>query len=335
MTLLAELAAGAIVTLAAGALYTVGFVAWTRRAYTPDGRFVEVTGGRLHVIDIPGARADAPVVALLHGASGNARDMAMALAPSLRGRYRVLAFDRPGHGWSDRPGGRADAAPARQAALIREALGRLGVQRAIVVGHSWSGALATRLALDCPELVAGLVLVAPVTHPWPGGVSWYYGPAASALTGRVFTGAIAAPVGSALLKPSVASVFHPDAPPPDYAARGATWLVLRPAEFRANAQDVADLLGHVTAQFERYDEIAAPTAIVHGEADTTVSPTLHSRAIARQIAGSRLTLLAGAGHMPHHTHAELVAAEIDAVAAAAFGAGVTAAPGLPAGSPRR
>ena len=71
-------------------------------------------------------RRRAPVV-LLHGASGNLNDMRIALGDRLASRYRVILVDRPGHGWSDRPGGSADASPARQAALIHQALERIGV----------------------------------------------------------------------------------------------------------------------------------------------------------------------------------------------------------------
>src|SRR5690242_17956743 len=109
------------------------------RAHPPQGRFVEVTGGRLHLLEL--GPVDAQPVVLLHGASGNLQDMRFALGDKLAARYRVILIDRPGHGWSDRPG--SSASPAVQAALIHQALERIGVTHAIVVGHSWSGALAT------------------------------------------------------------------------------------------------------------------------------------------------------------------------------------------------
>ena len=145
------------------AAFTIYGVRRIERSHPPAGRFVEVAGGRLHLVEL--GLADATVVVLLHGASGNLADMRVALGDRLAQRYRVILVDRPGHGWSDRPGGSADASPARQAALIHQALDRIGVARAILVGHSWSGALATAYALAYPDAVAGLVLLAPVTHP--------------------------------------------------------------------------------------------------------------------------------------------------------------------------
>ena len=304
-----------LLLVSAGVVATVALTVWAERRFPAEGRFVPVTGGRLHVLERGPAQAGAGLpVLLLHGASGNARDMMAALGETVGARRRIIAFDRPGHGWSDRPGGRADASPVRQAALIAEALSTMGVERAVVVGHSWSGALATRLALDAPDLVAGLVLLAPVTHPWPGGVTWYYTPASNPLVAPVFAGAISAPVGALQLTGSVAGVFAPDPAPPDYVTATATWLVLRPSEFRANAQDVKDLLGHVVAQAHRYGEIAVPTTIIHGEADNTVSPRIHADALAREIPGSRLVLLPNAGHMPHHAYPDLVTREIERVA---------------------
>ncbi|MCX7311594.1 MAG: alpha/beta fold hydrolase [Alphaproteobacteria bacterium] len=132
-----------LISLAIAAAALAGLAAYSEigvraieRAHPPAGRFVDVDGGRLHLLEL--GPAGAPPVVLLHGASGNLLDMRVALGDRLAQRYRVIMVDRPGHGWSDRPGGSADASPARQAALIHHALVRIGVTRAIVLGHSWS-----------------------------------------------------------------------------------------------------------------------------------------------------------------------------------------------------
>src|SRR5262249_46256469 len=155
-------------------------------------------------------------------------------------RHRVILIDRPGHGWSDRPGGTACSSPARQAAPVVEALDRLGVAKAIVVGHSWSGAAPLALAPGPPARVAGLVLLPPVTHPWPGGISWYYRLAARPRIGPLFARTCALPVGLLMVAGGARSVFAPQEMPPDYLARAAIRLVLRPRQFLANARDVAD-----------------------------------------------------------------------------------------------
>ncbi len=304
-----------VAILGIGATITAIGVAQLERAHRPAGRFVPVDGGRLHVVDLAPARpSDVPPIVLLHGASGNLEDQRLTLGAALAARHRVVMVDRPGHGYSDRPGGKSDASPGRQAALIAQALGELGVGRAIVVGHSWSGALAAALALDFPERVAGLVLVAAVTHPWPGGISWYYRLASLPVVGRLFAQTCALPLGSLMLAPAVASVFEPQLPPADYLRGAATRLVLRPREFIANAQDVAALKAFVTAQASRYRDIAAPTVIISGDADNTVHLDTHSRVAVTLIPGARLIVLRGIGHMPHHVAVDEIVAAVDRLA---------------------
>ena len=149
----------------AGAVITFVGTLLIERAHRPRGRFIDIGGFPQHVVELgPRDAQDALPVAVLHGAGANLEDMHLALAEHLAARRRIILVDRPGLGFSAR---RAEegASPAYQAAVLRDVLDRLGVERAILVGHSWSGALALTFALDFPERTAGLVLVAPATHP--------------------------------------------------------------------------------------------------------------------------------------------------------------------------
>jgi len=309
----------AALVLAGLAGLTMFGTAAIERHHPPRGTFVPVTGGRLHVADI-GPRAgpaDGLAVVLLHGASGNLEDMRVALGKVLSARRRVVMIDRPGHGFSGRPRGDQEAAPRRQAARVIEALDALGIARAIVVGHSWSGALATALALDAPERVAGLALLAPVTHPWPGGISWYYRVATTPVLGPLFVRTLVLPLGVLRLDAGSRQAFAPQPRPDDYVERAALALVLRPAEFRANAADVAALKSNVAAQAPRYGTIGVPTVIITGDRDPTVSRKIHSEALAAALPHARLIVLPGVGHMVHHVASELIAAEIERIATAA------------------
>ena len=301
-----------------GALVTAIATAVIEARYPPNGRFVEIDGGRLHLVDLfPPDRAPLGTVLLLHGASGSSGDPVLALGRRLAERYRVVAVDRPGHGWSDRIDGEAMASPARQAGAIWDALSRLGVERAIVVGHSWSGALATNMALDHADRVAGLVLLSLVSHPWPGGaIAWYYNPTVASGVGTFLARVVATPLGLLALRPAARAVFHPQEAPQDYVEAAQAPLVLRPRAFRANAEDVAGLYAFVTAQSGRYGAIRAPTVILSGEADRIVWTNLHSRALEREIPNARLMLLPGIGHMPHFAAADRIVAEIDGLATA-------------------
>lgn len=315
---LAEWAFAALAGLATAGLAATRLGAlWIERRWPPAGRFVTVEGRAVHVdVRAPSGPVRGDVV-LIHGASGNSADMIAALAGPLTARgFRVIAPDRPGHGWSGRGAGRAEASPARQAAVLRAALDQLGVTRATVVGHSWGATVAAALALDHRDLVTGLALLAPVALEWPGGVSWYYRLAATPLIGRLFVETVALPAGWLSLEGGVASVFAPEVPPPGFSQRTGVALVLRPATFRANARDVAWLKPYIRVQGPRLAEIAVPTVVVTGDSDGVVYTHVHSDGAMRLIEGARRVDLPGVGHSPHHAAPETAAAAIKGVAGA-------------------
>jgi pimeloyl-ACP methyl ester carboxylesterase len=279
--------------------------------FPPVGNLVDVGEGAIHVVEQPAIGPERGAVLLVHGASGNHADMMAALGARLAALgFRVLAVDRPGHGWSSRPRRRNSSSPSLQAALIREALARSAVTQAIVVVHSWAGALGLSMALEAPEFTRALVLLAPASHPWPGGVGWHYSLAATPGLGWLFRHLVVMPAGLMTMEAGVASVFAPDKPPADYAEATKLALVLRPAQFLANAEDVVDLKPHIEALAPQYARIRAPTAIVTGDSDSVVYTHIHSLGCARDIPGATLTVLNGVGHSPHHSAPDSVVAAI-------------------------
>jgi len=281
------------------------------RRFPPAGELVPVEGGAIHVVEASAQGEERGVVLLLHGASGNHADMMAALAAPLSALgFRVVAVDRPGHGWSTRFFGRRASSPAVQAELIRAALAARGVDRAIVVGHSLAGVLSLALALQAPEFARALVLLAPVSHPWRGGVSWYYTVSAVPWLGRAFRWLVVMPAGLFALGPGVRGVFAPNVAPLGYAEATGLKLVLSPRRFCANAEDVVDLKAFVVDLVGRYPSVAAPVEIVAGARDGVVSVELHSLGCSRDIPGAALTLLPGVGHSPHHAATEEVVAAI-------------------------
>ncbi|WP_293722793.1 alpha/beta hydrolase [Stappia sp.] len=283
--------------------------------YPPVGSFREVDGQRVHFVDLTpdGWRAGDPVVIFVHGASGNLRDPRLALEDSLAdGGWRRIYVDRPGHGYSER-GGDDMYRPKRQAEVIAGLLEQLGIERAVAVGHSWGGAVVAQMALVAPERVGGLVFLAPATHPWPGGVNWYYDATAAPVAGQVFAQAIAPTFASLVAPQAVKGVFEPEAAPRGYGEKIGLPLLFRPDTFRANAMDVAMLKEEVRAARPSYGRILQPAAIVTGDADTVVLPEIHSAGLARDLPNAWRVDLAGAGHMPHHTRPDEVLAEIGKV----------------------
>src|SRR4051812_32892571 len=149
-----SLAAGAVAT---GALALVNHLLArrTERRHPPLGSFMVVDGVRLHYSD----RGEGAPVVLIHGngVSGADWDTSGVAALLLRD-HRVIIFDRPGFGYSDRPRGRVWTAD-RQAELLYKALRQLGVARPTVVGHSWGAIVALALAARHQAELAGLVLL--------------------------------------------------------------------------------------------------------------------------------------------------------------------------------
>jgi len=301
-----------VATLAALVLLTQVGVVLIERAFPPQGQTVEVEGAILNVVDLgPRAEKGVPIL-LLHGASCNLRAMRTPLGNLLAGTHRVILVDRPGHGFSPRRR-EADSTPSIQARMIAEALGKLGLGPLIVVAHSWSGALAARMALDHPQFVAGLVLLAPVTHPWRGGVGWYNKLVIRPVIGWLLAHTVTLPLGLLWSGRIARGVFMPQAMPAGFVRHSATPLLLRPREFAANARDLVTLKEAVAEQAPRYGEIRVPVTVIAGDADKTVSTHIHSRPFVAAVADAKLIVLAGVGHMIQDAAPDLVASEIEAM----------------------
>ena len=310
-----------LATLAILALVTWTGAVLVERAHPALGRMVEVEGARLHVVEL-GTQNATPVV-MLHGASSNLEVM-RPLADRLAQTHRVILLDRPGHGWSMRANF-SDSTPEPQARMISQALAKLGVPPAIIVAHSWSGALALRIALDHPERVAGLVMLAPVAYPWPGGVSQYNYVVTTPVVGALLAHTVTLPLGLLLADSGSRSVFAPQIMPEDFVKDSATRLLLRPREFVANAWDLVSLRAAMAEQAPRYAEITAPITIIAGDVDKTVSTHIHSQPLAKTAKNTRLIVLKGVGHMIQYAAPDLVVSEIEAMAAGLTSSKETAA----------
>jgi pimeloyl-ACP methyl ester carboxylesterase len=262
------------------------------------GEFVEVEGVRLHYLSRGAGR---PVV-LLHGNSGFAHDFASVLE-SVDGReFRALAFDRPGHGFSERPA--QDGAMSSQARLIRGALDALGVRRPLLVGHSWGAALALTYALQYPDDAAALVLLAPAVYAedvmYEAQRILVEIPVLSELFIRASETFIRTEI-----KRNLERAFSPDELPLDYL-RAAESLWTRPSHVRAFMQDEYGYNPAVELLAPRYSKVGVPTLIVTGDADGLVNPERHAYPLHGEIGHSELVILQAAGHMLPHTRPEAV-----------------------------
>lgn len=287
-------------------------------AFPAQGQLITVNGHRVHAV----VMGTGPDLVLIHGSSGNARDMTFALAPKLAKDYRVIIFDRPGLGYTDRIN-RTGATISQQATLLRDAAHDLGADKPIVLGHSYGGAVALAWAVHHPESLSALVPLAAPSHPWKTGLSTYYKLLSHPVVGPLVIPPLTAFVSDGRVERAVAEVFEPDPVPADYLTHFGAGLTLRRHSLRANALQRANLLAEIEALAPLYGTITAPTEILHGTADTTVGLPIHSEPLAAAIPGAVLTPLPETGHMPQHAVPDAV---IDAIHRAAARAGLRRAP---------
>lgn len=305
-----------VATLAVLALVTQAGVYAFERRYPAQGRFVDVVGGRLHTVEIGPQDAKGPPIVLIHGATSSLETMRLPLGNRLAKNHRVILIDRPGFGWSTRDD-LSNSSPAMQARMIDEALGKIGVDRAIVVVHSLAGALGALLALDHPHRIEGLVMLAGVTYPWPGGVGTYNEVVTTKVIGPLLASTITLPLGYFMTDIGGRAVFAPQIMPDGYIEQTATPLVLRPRNFLANAWDLVRLKPAVAEQSPRYRDIRVPTVIIAGSADTIVSTDIHSRRFAAAVPGAKLIVLPNVGHMVQDAAPDLICREIESMISAA------------------
>jgi pimeloyl-ACP methyl ester carboxylesterase len=267
------------------------------------GQFVSVNGQRLHYVSKGLGR---PVV-FIHGNPGSHQDYSMGLLGRVAQSYRAFAFDRPGHGYSERHNG-TEATVEVQARLLREALHKLSIEKPLLVGHSWGGALALAAALKYEDELSGLVLLAPAAYPSESNEWWTVLPHIPWL-GSLLVKTFAPLIGRGIVRESLKEAYHPEPVQEDYL-RSAAILWTRPEQVKACAADDRSLNDSLEVLSERYAEIRLPVVIVTGDSDLLLEPKSQSHRLHQTIPGSELIVLQGTGHQIPQTRPESV---IDAI----------------------
>lgn len=282
------------------------------REHPPSGRLMHLDGVRLHYQEFG---TSGPVVAMLHGNVVHGGDfIATGLVERLARDHRVIVFDRPGYGHSTRPRDRLWT-PQAQAALLHRALGALGADRPLVLGHSLGAQVALAMALDYPASVAGLVLVSGFYYPQLRVDAFMVLPVATPVLGDAMRYTVSPVTARFGLERTVKLLFAPREVPPGYVNALSREMLVRPVQLRAEAEDGALMVPQARLMAPRYAQLRLPVSVITGDRDRVVDLNDQSRRLAAELPNSRLQVIPGAGHMAHHAAQELVESEIEAVLA--------------------
>jgi pimeloyl-ACP methyl ester carboxylesterase len=298
---------------AAGALAGAGALVRARtqraeRLHPAAGRFVEVEGARVHYVE----EGDGPPLVLLHGLGSMVDDFLVSgLVARARGKYRVLAFDRPGYGHSTRPRGKRWD-PLAQALLLREALRALDVHRPIVLGHSWGTQVAIALALAEPGLPRSLVLASGLYYPSVRLDAPFLVPPAIPIAGALMRHTLSPLAGRALWPLWLRMLFSPAPVPAAFSS--LAWKALRPETLRAVAEEALQVLPTTLAMLPRYRALTLPVVLVAGARDKYVGARAHTGRLRRELVNGDLLVAREGGHMVHHANPALVLHAVDRAA---------------------
>jgi pimeloyl-ACP methyl ester carboxylesterase len=261
-----------------------------------------------HAIDALGAE---PAVVFIHGNPGTCLDFTPVMA-KLSPKLHSYAFDRPGYGWSPRPA--PEMSPSDQARFLHDAVKHQGLVKPIVAGFSFGGPVALAYALEYPNELSALVLIAAVgspdekhelspaqsklLEPWGPLVAWSLGPI----------------VGPDAVSEGYVDAFFPKPPDPEVVERGR-YQFTRPPTLLASARDWRVLETELPKLAARYGELKLPVEILSANQDRIVSPK-HAAYLSAHLTNAHphRVDVEQAGHQLMSTHPQAVA---DAVMRAA------------------
>jgi pimeloyl-ACP methyl ester carboxylesterase len=295
------IALGVLGTFALGLAGWSAYVGRKAEEMVPaEGKFAEVPGTRLHYVDLnPDAVGSA--IVMVHGLMGQLRNFSHSLAGRLAADHRIILVDRPGWGHSSIHGARPGI--VAQAKMIAALIEQLKLDKPLLVGHSLGGAVSLALALDRPDLVRGLALIAPLSQVVETPPAPFKGLLAPSVLRPVLAWTVAVPVGLRNGPRTVAAIFAPDPVPADFALAGGGALALRPKSYMAGSFELRTVPAEMAALTARYGEIRVPVAILYGRSDAVLDPELNGERTAAEIPGATIELIDG-GHMLPVTHPE-------------------------------
>ena len=260
----------------------------------PQSQFITIRGVNYHYLEYP---ASGPCLFLLHGL-GSSTYSWEALAPLLQAEgYRVFALDLKGFGWSDKP---ADS--EYDLFTLRDEIDRwletMGLRAVIFVGNSLGGSLALLLALENPNRISRLVLIAAAAHlkkpPWVSRLAKL--PFSEKLSKIVFK--------RWLIKLAMKQAFFHRDRVTDERIEAYYERLKSPGCLEAQIALVRSLDFRILSRYDqRLPAIDIPTLLIWGEEDPWVKLSV-GRRLNRDLSHSTLRIIPHCGHAPQEEFPE-------------------------------
>lgn len=271
----------------------------------PIGKFIEVDGTRLHYLE----RGSGLPVVFLHGNATMLQDFSLSQAfASAAEQNRAIAFDRPGFGYSTRPGGR-NWTGSEQADVLAGALRHLNCGPATIVGHSWGTLVAVALAERHPALVRSLVLLSGYFYPTPRFDVTFAAMGSMPVIGDILRYTLTPLLGLLTLPATVRAMFAPCPVSERFGREFPRFMMLRPWHLRASLRDGAMMVQTAANLRSSYRALRVPTYIAAGGEDRIVH-RWQSEKLHQEVYASQLQIIPDIGHMVQHSAPAQVAAII-------------------------
>lgn len=268
---------------------------WKRRAeqtVPPRGAFTRISTGRLHYLDVGAG----PEILLIHGLGGQMGNFDCGLIDDLARDHRVIAIDRPGMGYSDRPMTHP-CALADHAELMFEIMDKLEIHNPLVVGHSLGGAIAMAMAVQDAERLRGLALLAPLTLRAGTPAEVFDGLRIRSDFLRWLTAwTVATPAALRQADAVIDQVYGPEEMPPNAPTQGGAMLTLRPSHFYNTSRDYMQSGDGLDEMSRKYAGLTVPVRLLYGTEDRILDPQIHGAKLVGRHPQMGLKLVPG-GHM--------------------------------------
>ena len=296
--------------------------AYIEKKYPAIGQFINIDyqgeSVRLHYLDSSVnddlSNEKKPTLILIHGATGNLHDLKSSIYPQLSERYRVILFDRPGLGFSERPrhgDSQHWCSPKQQMLIIRSAIQVLNIQKPFLVGHSLAGPIVLDYMMQFGNELSGSILLSPVSHPWPNGVTWYNYLDRLPIIKELLAYSWLPVLGYFSVSSGLKILFFPETVPKNYRDKTALDLFFRSRVMLDNFRDLRLLCEYVAVAGRGYRSINTPVQIITGTDDKVIASWLHSEKLSYELSNVDWINLPNLGHSPHHSRTEKVVDIID------------------------